>query len=83
MRTPSSQDLRRAIDWLRSYEGAPDDPVDDLERVALWLEAKAEERDKEEQAVTAIVEEVARQGRPINRTTARTFYRRNRKRFAP
>jgi hypothetical protein len=77
VKTPSTEDLRRAIDWLRSYEGGPGDDTADMERVAAWLEAKADERDIEEQAVTAIVAEAERIGRPVTRTAARTYYRRS------
>jgi len=76
-KTPSTDDLRRAIDWLRAYEGTDDDPGDDMQRVADWLEAKADARDRERMAIDAIVEEAAHQGGPVSRDSALRWYRRN------
>lgn len=46
MRTPSPDQMRRAADWLRSYEDAPDeDTSNELEVVAAWLLSKASEKE--------------------------------------
>lgn len=45
------------VEWLRSYEPAPDDPLGtDLNRLADWLEGEAK-RIRESNAITFICEQ--------------------------
>lgn len=77
MKRPSDEDIDLAVLWLRSYEGDDDETLARVQLVAAWLEDGVDRRRQEEEAVIAIVAESVKLGRPVTKTAARIFYRRN------